>query len=119
MKKMAVLFLVLTFLVACSGGQPIYDGGGKTEVWIERSVRMNFDPSIIISGDEATLNYEDRTITITGLQNVKGNFIPVSYVVPNMDFKEGKVLIVLPKDNLYRIRIGEQEHILPVIIEGK
>jgi hypothetical protein len=114
-KYLVVLLMSLMFMVACSSGTMIENGGGKTTVWIERDVK-GVDPEISISADDAVLDYEHRTVTVTGVKNIMGNG---GYVVPSMDFKDDKMCISLPRDTTYYIKIGIQEHTLPIIVSGK
>jgi hypothetical protein len=118
MKKYLSVLLISMFLVACSKGARIDNGGGKIAVWIERDV-PGFDPEVTISADEASLDYEQRVITIGGFRNVRGSMSSAGYVVPTMESRDGKMYIKLSEDTHYEIMIGEQKHSLPIMVNQK
>ncbi len=85
-------------------------------VKIDRVVRLNSDPFLRIACNKAVLDYEKRTVTIEGLVSFAGDKNGDKWVVEKMEIKEyGTLVIYIPTDNDYEIRIGPQFHLLSKI----
>jgi hypothetical protein len=87
----------------------------NTVVQIDRVVRLQSDPSLRIACEKAILDYEKRIVIIEGLVSFVGNASAGIWVVKKMEIADGKLIIYIPADNDYEIRIGPQFHLLPKI----
>jgi uncharacterized protein YpmB len=82
-------------------------------VQIDRTVRLKTDPSLQIACEKATFDYEKRIITVEKVISFKGT--TDKWVVEKIEVKDNKLIIHIPSDNDYEIRIGPQFHLLPKI----
>lgn len=116
-----VLMIIFWAVAGCDRGLGLPSDiiPGMTMLKIYRT-EENRDTSLLISAKSVDFDYHQRVITVDGLTNITGKWYSYSqWVVPEIEVREGKFIIKIPKDTAYHIYIGENYHYLPVIVKEK
>ena len=110
-----VLVMVL-FLIGC-GGERI---GGDYTAKIRRSVSGRSDSQMVIIAENVVLNYNQRTLQLTGVKNIAGeSYNDGGWVVNKIEMDAEGMTISIASDANYHVWIGKQYHFLPAIVDSK